>query len=137
MKVIYILILCIIIVFILTNTFLNFSNSNNELYTNNDFNSYVINLKKNTDRLDSFMNEYNKSDLKSISLDVYPAIVGKDIELINYVTPAAYKQILTTEVLKNRRFHYELTRGAVGCYLSHLNIWKKIAESDKKFGLIF
>lgn len=137
MKVIYILILCIVLLFILTNTFLNFSNTNKELYTINDFDIYVINLKKNKERLDFFMNEYNKSDLKNIPLNVFPAVVGKELDLINYVTPAAYKQILTTEVLKNRRFHYELTRGAVGCYLSHLNIWKKIAESDKKFGLIF
>lgn len=137
MKGIYILILCIIIFYILTNTFLNFNNLNNELYTDSDFDIYVINLKKNKERLDFFMKEYNKSDLKNIPLNVFPAIVGKDIDLVNFVTPAAYKQILTTEVLKNRKFHYELTRGAVGCYLSHLNIWKKIAESNKKFGLIF
>jgi GR25 family glycosyltransferase involved in LPS biosynthesis len=135
MKFIYLLILFIIILFILTNTYSKFNNT--ELFTDADFNVYVINLKKNTERLDSFMNEYNKSDLKNMPLIVYPAVVGKELDLINYVTPAAYKQILTTEVLKNRRFHYELTRGAVGCYLSHLNIWKNIAESDKKFGLIF
>jgi glycosyl transferase family 25 len=94
-------------------------------------------MKKNTERLENFMREYNKSDLKNKSVDIFPAVVGKDIELINYVSPGAYKQILTTEVLKNRKYHYELTRGAVGCYLSHLYIWKKIAESDKNFGLIF
>jgi GR25 family glycosyltransferase involved in LPS biosynthesis len=119
----------------ITNTFSTFDNI--DLITSDDFNVYVINLKKNTERLDNFIYEYNKSDLKNIHLNVFPAIVGKELDLVNYVTPAAYKQILTSEVLKNRRYHYELTRGAVGCYLSHLNIWKKIAESDKKFGLIF
>lgn len=137
MKFIYLLILLVILLFILTNTLSNFNNTERKLFTTNDFDIYVINLKKNKERLDSFMKEYNKSDLKNIPLNVFPAIVGKDLDLINYVTPAAYKQILTTEVLKNRKFHYELTRGAVGCYLSHLNIWKKIAESDKKYGLIF
>jgi hypothetical protein len=58
MKGIYILILCIIIFYILTNTFLNFNNLNNELYTDSDFDIYVINLKKNKERLDFFMKEY-------------------------------------------------------------------------------
>jgi len=119
----------------LTNTLSRFNNI--DLLSSDDFNVYVINLKKNTERLNNFMNEYNKSDLKDIPINVFSAIVGKELDLVNYVTPAAYKQILTTEVLKNRKYHYELTRGAVGCYLSHLNIWKKIAESNKKFGLIF
>lgn len=119
----------------LTNTLSRFNNI--DLLSSDDFSVYVINLKKNTERLNNFMNEYNKSDLKDIPLNVFSAIVGKELDLVNYITPAAYKQILTSEVLNNRKYHYELTRGAVGCYLSHLNIWKKIAESDKKYGLIF
>ena len=126
MKFIYLLILFGIILFLLTNTFSNFNNT--ELFTNDDINVYVINMKKNTERLNNFMVEYNKSDLKNKEVTIFPAVVGKDIDLINYVTPAAYKQILTTEVLKNRKYHYELTRGAVVCYLSHLHIWKKTGQ---------
>jgi GR25 family glycosyltransferase involved in LPS biosynthesis len=137
MQNIYLILIIIFLIFLFSNVYSNFSNNEKELFTNNDFDIYVINLKKNTERLENFMREYNKSDLKKFPINVFPAIVGKDLELINYVSPGAYKQILTTEVLKNRKYHYELTRGAVGCYLSHLNIWKKIAESDKNYGLIF
>jgi hypothetical protein len=101
MKFIYLLILFGIILFLLTNTFSNFNNT--ELFTNDDINVYVINMKKNTERLNNFMVEYNKSDLKNKEVTIFPAVVGKDIDLINYVTPEAYKQILNTEVLKNRK----------------------------------
>jgi len=113
-----------------------------EKYTNNyldknDFNVYVINLVKNKERLENFTYQYNNSDMSSKPFIVYPAIVGKNLDLAKFVTPNAYNQIIMTERTNSRRHHYDLTRGAVGCYLSHLNIYKEIAKSDKKYGLIF
>jgi len=150
MNFILFLFLVFIILLIIKNNSSNFTNNNlyftnkkihftnNEVFLNiNNFNTYVINLVKNKYRLDNFINEYNKSDLKNIPLTIYPAIVGKDLDLLNYVTPKAYQQILETEKTNTRKYHYELSRGAVGCYLSHLDIWKKISESDKEYGIIF
>jgi len=110
-----------------TDTFDNFS----------DFDTYVINLPTSTERLASFTKQYNASDLSSFPIQVYPAILGKTLDIQKYVTPKAYNQILASEKSGLRKYHYELTKGAVGCYLSHLDIYKKIANSDKEYGLIF
>jgi len=112
-----------------------------EMYTNNklntDFDIYVINLPSSKERLVHFIDQYNNTDLVSTNINVFSAVNGKTLELEKYVTPSAYEQIILTEKTNKRKYHYELTRGAVGCYLSHLEIYKKIAESDKKYGLIF
>jgi GR25 family glycosyltransferase involved in LPS biosynthesis len=37
-----------------------------------------------------------------------------------------------------RRDHEDLnTAGGVGCYLSHVEVWRKIASNDEPFGIIF
>jgi glycosyl transferase family 25 len=94
-------------------------------------------MVKNKDRLEHFNKIYAESDLRNIPYTIFPAIVGKDLELEKYVTPKTYKQIRTSELLRKRNTHYELSIGAVGCYLSHLHIYKKIMNSDKQYGLIF
>lgn len=136
MKYIYIILLLILIIFIYKNQYLFFTQQK-ELFSNNDIDIYLINMVKNKDRLNHFIKIYNQSDLKNIQYTVFPAIVGKDLDLEKYVTPKTYKQIIASELSFKRNTHYELSRGAVGCYLSHLSIYKKIMESDKNYGLIF
>jgi glycosyl transferase family 25 len=70
-------------------------------------------------------------------IEIFPAVVGKNLNLLNFVTPGGYEQILMTEKTNQRKYHYEITRGAVGCYLSHLSIYKKIIESNLNYGIIF
>ena len=133
MKVVYFIYL---ISFIIIGYYIYYANE--ETYdTNDNFDVYVINLVSNKDRLNNFTYEYNKSDLSFKKFNVFPAIVGKELDIKKYVTTDAYQQILLTEKTGKRIHHYDLTRGAVGCYLSHLNIYKKIAKSNKKYGLIF
>jgi glycosyl transferase family 25 len=111
---------------------------NEESSLNKDnFDVYLINMTKNVDRLQNFNKHYNKSDIAFKKFKVFPAIVGKNLNLINFVTPKAYEQIIEVEKTTKRRHHYDLTRGAVGCYLSHLSIYKKIIDSDKEYGIIF
>jgi GR25 family glycosyltransferase involved in LPS biosynthesis len=94
-------------------------------------------MVSNTERLSSFKYQYEKSDLSWKEYNVYPAIVGKDLDIKNYITPVAYNRLMEIDRTKTRKHHYDVTRGAVGCYLSHLDIYKKIAASNKKYGLIF
>ena len=108
-----------------------------ENFTEDDFDVYVINLVSNTERLESFKYQYEKSDLAWKKYIVYPAVVGKELDIIKYVTPDAYNQVMETDATKRRKHHYDITKGAVGCYLSHLDIYRKIAASNKKYGLIF
>jgi GR25 family glycosyltransferase involved in LPS biosynthesis len=109
----------------------------NKKRNNIDFNIYVINLIKNKDKLETFFDSYYKSDLSNKDIIVYPAVIGKDLELMKYVSSSTYNDIIMTETNNVRENHTKFTRGAIGCYLSHLNIIKKIAESDKNYGIIF
>jgi glycosyl transferase family 25 len=126
-----IIIITIIIYFVYNNSGLF------ERFTNDDFDVYVINLVSNKERLESFKQQYAKSDLSWKEYIVYPAVVGKDLDIIKHVTPQAYSQLMETDLTNKRKHHYDITRGAIGCYLSHLDIYKKIASSNKKYGLIF
>ena len=99
---------------------------------------YVINLEKNVERLNHFLNSYSKSDLSALKLERFNAINGKKLDLKDYVTNKAYDQIISAERNGYRVRHYELTRGAVGCFLSHASIFKKLLTDDKhEFYMIF
>lgn len=99
---------------------------------------FVINLDKNADRLHRFYDCYSKSDLSAIKLDRFAGINGKQLDLKDYVTNEAYEQILRAEQSGYRQRHYELTRGAVGCFLSHATLFKKLLQDDQhEFYLIF
>ena len=36
-----------------------------------------------------------------------------------------------------RTKHYQLTKGGIGCYLSHVKIWENILKNNYKYALIF
>lgn len=91
---------------------------------------YLINMDKSFDRLDNFKNQVNKTDLVKLNIKRFSAIDGKKINIKNYVTDDAYKQIIDTEDLGYRIKHYELTSGAVGCFLSHINLYKSILNNN-------
>jgi len=115
-------------------------NSNNkikEILNNNNFETYLINIPKNTDRLNKFNMYYKNSDIRFKKYNLFPAVIGKNLNIIDYVTPNAYTQVLETERTRKRKHHYDLTRGGIGCYLSHLSIYKKIIESNIEYGIIF
>jgi GR25 family glycosyltransferase involved in LPS biosynthesis len=88
----------------------------------NDYDCYLINLEKNEDRLVTFTTYYNNSDLKDIPFIKIKAIYGKDINYASFISPDA---------------ELNMTPGMVGCFLSHLEIYKKMANSDKNYALIF
>lgn len=98
---------------------------------------YLINLNYRKDRLEIFKNTYN---FHNIDYEVIPAIDGNNLD-INRL----YKQQILGEYCMNtmnkniRDFHYEInTKGAIGCYLSHIEVWKKIKENKNcNYGIIF
>lgn len=68
--------------------------------------------------------------LKNTNLNFkkYDAIRGASVNLDNITTIKAKYDVL---IAKNRRSHAELgTLGAIGCYLSHINLWKKIIDEN-------
>ena len=106
-------------------------------YTTEPYDIYLINMDKHSDRLQSFQTHFNASDLYESSFTRFPGILGDKLDIKSLVTTKAYGEITTSEKNKYRTKHYQLTRGGVGCYLSHIEVMKMIWNSDKNMGLIF
>jgi len=100
--------------------------------------TYLVNLERRPDRYEKFMNAYDESDMNFVPISKINAVDGTDIDIekvpLSEIAKGELKQIETTGF---RSKHYQLTRGAIGCYLSHVKVWKDIIESNQKHGLIF
>lgn len=87
---------------------------------------YLINLDQSTDRLaqcDKLLQQHN------LAYERVPAVLGKnlsDAEVDKYYDETA-----------NRKKHYRtLSKGEIGCYLSHRECWRRIATSDAPYGVV-
>ena len=124
----------IIIIILIITLFLLNSNQNIENFTLEKLELYLINLEYRKDRFEitnNLLKDYNFNDVIR-----FPAVIGKNIskeELIKIVEPSAIKSILNNY----RTDHHELSYGAVGCYLSHVNIWKKFEFDNLDYAIIF
>ena len=109
---------------------------NRPSFTPDDFDVYLINMNKNRDRLQHFMKQWKSTDLKDKKFKRLSAVNGSEINISTYLSDRAYKEVQTTINNGYRTKHYQLTRGAIGCYLSHLKTYDKIANGDKPYGII-
>lgn len=103
----------IFFIFIVLITFFK-QNKIENFESNNIFDKvYVINLEHSKDRLDMIRKQLKR---ENITFERYPAVNGS---LLN-----------KEKLIRDGKLTYEkMTKGAIGCYLSHYNIWKK--ELDK------
>jgi glycosyl transferase family 25 len=62
---------------------------------------------------------------------------GNDVDWSTYLSPDALEKLMTVQRTGFRADHPDLTAGAVGCYLSHLQAWQHIASSGGQTGLVF
>jgi len=99
---------------------------------------YLINLDRNPDRLESFIEQYMMCDLRYKQFQRISAVDGAKIpDIEDVVSDAAYGEIQQIEKTGYRTKHYQLTRGAIGCYLSHLKAYELIAMGNDDYGLVF
>jgi GR25 family glycosyltransferase involved in LPS biosynthesis len=98
---------------------------------------YLINLDRNPARLEAFVDQYYASDMKSKPFKRISAVDGKTLDISQFISKRAYNDIRQIEKTGYRTKHYQITRGAIGCYLSHMKAYKYISESDLEYGLIF
>jgi collagen beta-1,O-galactosyltransferase len=99
---------------------------------------YLINLKRRPDRYEKFKHQYSKSDMNHLLIQRIDGVDGSSLDIgkvpLSEGARAELKQITTTGF---RSKHYQLTSGAIGCYLSHVKVWKDMMENNYKSVLIF
>lgn len=92
------------------------------------FKAYYINLDKNKKRNADFLSSYEKSDMQSVALTRFPAIIGKTVDFDLWLKPEAIDEMNKIEKTRERTHHYQLTHGGVGCFLSHYTLAKQLLE---------
>ena len=92
--------------------------------------AFYINLDKNVKRKNELIESYTNSDLQVIPLNRFSAIPGKTVDLDKWLTPEALLQVRETEKTNTRTHHYQLTIGAVGCFLSHYTLAKQLLDDN-------
>ena len=99
---------------------------------------YLINLQRRPDRLEAFMKCYKNTDMKNKPIIKFAAIDGSKVNMnsipITELAQLEMKQLQTTGF---RHKHYQLTKGAIGCYLSHLKIWEHAYMNKFNSVLVF
>lgn len=113
-----------------------FTNVTPALDTSYEFDVHVINLARSRKRMQDFMKMISGTDLANVSVIRFEAVDGNTLELTEHVTDQALQEILRAERLGYRQRHYELTRGGVGCFLSHVGVWKRLLKSDKQYIMV-
>jgi glycosyl transferase family 25 len=86
---------------------------------------YCINLDRRKDRWDIVRNQPGFKEFPQI--ERFSAVEGKDIDVMkdDRISLVAKRNIL----LQTRRAHEEIsTKGAIGCYLSHVGVWERFMK---------
>jgi GR25 family glycosyltransferase involved in LPS biosynthesis len=130
----------VILVFVLAITLLVFLvHLPSRIIQKQNFKCYVISLPKNSDRLENFRINYSHSELADVPLVVINGVNGKALGPVikKYVTPEVAQGMDHVERTGARPSEAFLTRGAIGCYLSHFKTWETILDSTDNFGAVF
>lgn len=87
---------------------------------------FIVNLDRDSERLDAMKQEVDKYNL---SFERIPAIYGANL-------PPDVLKSAQIEAKKRRFWLKNLTPGQIGCYLSHLEAYKKLVESQEEWAFI-
>ena len=98
---------------------------------NMKYKTFVINMDKDVERYNKITSYYHNSDLSNLPLERFSAIVGKNVEASKWLTSDAINDL--KQVLNNgyRTYHYQLTYGGIGCFLSHYNLAKQLLNEKE------
>lgn len=92
--------------------------------------TYVINLDKNIVRWDLIKSSYPHTDLAKIPVERFSAVVGKTVDTSIWLNDDGIAELIQVEKQGYRTRHYQLTRGGIGCFLSHYILAKKLLEDN-------
>ena len=91
---------------------------------------YVINMEKDKERYQKLLKYYNYSDLTALSLHRYNAVIGKTVPPEKWLSNDALSELQLIEKNGFRTHHHSLTRGGLGCFLSHYNLAKQLLQDN-------
>ena len=98
---------------------------------------YCINLKYRTDRWNAFSEQPVIQNIrKNYVFERFDAIAGSTIDIPNdnRISMRTKRNIKDL----SRRDHEDLnTAGGVGCYLSHVEIWKRVVTNPEPYAIVF
>lgn len=92
--------------------------------------TFCINLDKDSHRYEKLQRSYYASDLKHIQLERYSAILGATVNIEQWLSPSAINEFYAVKKNGYRTHHYQLTTGAVGCFLSHYYLAKQLLDDS-------
>jgi glycosyl transferase family 25 len=87
---------------------------------------FVINLDCSKDRLDNITTELEKAQLNFTRISAINGSSLNSSELDTYYNPA----------LNKRTYRRSLSRGEIGCYLSHRRCWQQVVDKNLSMALI-
>ena len=118
------IIILVLVSIILILSFFHFISYKKETFTNNSSidKIYVINLKKNTDRLEKFM---KNAKVANVEVERFEAIYGKELDKDH---PDIHKYFVE---------NHKLNPGQIGCALSHIKIWLDAIKNNYKNIIVF
>lgn len=98
---------------------------------------FVVNLDRRIDRMENMNKQLSNKLLKNIPIERVAAVDGKLLqhhELIDkgVISVDTYQSMIENSVINGEI----MTIGGLGCYLSHLNIWKLVSKMNSP-ALIF
>lgn len=95
---------------------------------NSSLKAYYINLDEKVDLRKQFETNYAKSPLSDIPCNRISGVVGKSVDPSEHLSKEALTELEDLEKNKRKQFNYQLTRGAIGCFLSHILIYRRIVD---------
>mgnify|MGYP001151672417 FL=1 len=89
----------------------------------------LINLDRSTDRLNRMKDQLNKLGIEYSRIDALDGSKLSDNQISQITYPLSHYE-------SKFRFTRELTRGEIGCFLSHRKCWLELVHSNHRFALI-
>ena len=98
---------------------------------------FFINMDKDKERYRKLIKHYQNSDLSNERIHRYSAVVGKKVAPEKWLSSDALNELRLIEKNGYRTHHHSITRGGIGCFLSHYYLAKQLlTDSEHSMYLI-
>lgn len=88
---------------------------------------FLINLERSPQRLANSVMQFNKHELSFTKINAIDGATLSQAQINKHYC----------ETLNKKNYHYPLSRGQIGCYLSHRKAWQAIVDQKLDYALIF